>query len=162
MAFELVGREEELDSLERFLREPRAVPAAFVIEGEPGIGKSMLWLAGVESARAQGLRVLMSRPAEAERELAQVALIDLFDGVVEDVLPMLATPRRHALETALLLDRTSPQRVDRRALAVAVRNVLELLGERGPVLIALDDVQWLDPSSASTLAFALRRLTETR
>ncbi len=132
-----------------------------MIEGEPGIGKSTLWLAGVEYAREQDLCVLSSRPAEAERELAQVALVDLFEDVVEDLLPLLATPRRRALETALLLDQPSVDRVDRRALAVAVRNVLELLAEHRPVLIALDDVQWLDPSSASTLTFALRRLTDS-
>ena len=48
--------------------------------------------------------------------------------------------------------------VDRRALAVAVRDVLSLLSERKPVVVAIDDVQWLDASSASALAFALRRL----
>jgi DNA-binding CsgD family transcriptional regulator len=160
MDYELVGREEELDSLQAFLRETYAGPAALVIQGEPGIGKSTLWLAGLEYARVQDLCVLSSRPAEAERELAQVALVDLFEDVVEDLLPLLATPRRRALETALLLDQPSVDRVDRRALAVGVRNVLELLAEHRPVIIALDDVQWLDPSSASTLTFALRRLTD--
>ena len=45
-----------------------------------------------------------------------------------------------------------------RTLAVAVRDALQLLSERGPILIAVDDVQWLDPSSSRALAFALRRL----
>ena len=48
--------------------------------------------------------------------------------------------------------------VDQRALAVAVRSALHLLSEREPLLIAVDDVQWLDASSSSALAFALRRL----
>jgi hypothetical protein len=48
--------------------------------------------------------------------------------------------------------------IDHRALGVALRDVLHLLGERGPVLLAVDDVQWLDPSSSSALEFALRRL----
>jgi DNA-binding CsgD family transcriptional regulator len=161
MEGDIVGREEVLASLRAFLREKRGSPAGLVIEGEPGIGKSTVWLAGVEAARAQGMRVLLSRSAEAERGLAYVALIDLFEGVVEDILPLLSAPRRYALEAALLLDGTSTGRVDQRALGVGVRNVIEILGEREPVLIALDDVQWLEPSSAGTLAFALRRLSES-
>jgi len=85
-------------------------------------------------------------------------LADLFEGLLCDVLPVLSGPRRRALEAALLLEGASGDPVDQRALAVAVRDVLHLLSEREPILIAVDDVQWLDPSSSSALAFALRRL----
>jgi DNA-binding CsgD family transcriptional regulator len=43
-----------------------------------------------------------------------------------------------------------------------VREVLQRLSEREPILIAVDDVQWLDPSSSSALVFALRRLGANR
>ena len=109
-------------------------------------------------ARERGLRVLSSRPAEAERGLAHVGLGDLFDEVLDDVVPALSPPRRRALEIALLRDEAADEPVDHRALAVAVRDVLQLLSERKPTLIAIDDVQWLDPSSSGALAFALRRL----
>ena len=158
MVFEIVGREAELASLDAFIDEAQGGPAALVLEGEPGIGKSTLWQAGVEHARARGLRVLSSRPAEAERGLAHVALGDLFDVVLEEVLPELPAPRRRALEVALLVEEASSEPVDERAVAVAVRSVLQLLSERGPILIAIDDVQWLDVSSSRALAFALRRL----
>ncbi|TMJ92900.1 MAG: ATP-binding protein, partial [Actinobacteria bacterium] len=102
MAFEIVSREEELGSLHAFVEEVREGPAALVLEGEAGIGKSTLWLAGVEHARARGLRVLSSRPAEAERSLAHVGLGDLFEHVLDEVLPALPAPRRRALEVALL------------------------------------------------------------
>jgi DNA-binding CsgD family transcriptional regulator len=159
---EIVGREEELASLHAFVSEARGGPAGLVIEGDAGIGKSTLWLAGVEHARAQGLRVLSSRPAEAERGLAHAGLGDLFDDVLDDVLPALSLPRRRALEVALLLEEASGDPVDHRALAVAVREVLQRLSEREPILIAVDDVQWLDPSSSSALVFALRRLGANR
>jgi DNA-binding CsgD family transcriptional regulator len=162
MAYEIVGREEELGSLRAFLERAAAGLAALVLEGEAGIGKSTLWLAGVEAARVQGLRVLLSRPAEAERELAHVVLSDLFEGVLDEVLPALSAPRRHALEVALLVDEASEQPVDPRTLAVAVRTALHALAERMPLVLAVDDVQWLDPSSASALAFALRRMTGHR
>lgn len=153
-----VGRDEELDALRAFLASERQAPACLVLEGVPGIGKSTLWQAGVEAARAAGMRVLTSRPAPAERGLVHAGLGDLLDGVLDDVLPTLPPPRRVALEVALL--RRGGDALDARALAVAVRDALGLLAEREPVLVAIDDVQWLDASSASALAFALRRLAD--
>jgi DNA-binding CsgD family transcriptional regulator len=161
MTCEIVGREAELASVHAFVGGADRGAAALVLEGEAGIGKSTLWLSGVEHARAQGLRVLVSRPAEAECGLAHVGLGDLFENAV-DVLPALAAPRRRALEVALLLDEASEESLDRRSLAVAVRSLLELLGDRDTVLVAVDDVQWLDPSSSSALAFALRRIDADR
>ena len=84
-----MGREEELGSLYAFIGDAGGPLAALVLEGEAGIGKSTLWLAGVEHARTRGLRVLSSRPAEAERSLAHVGLGDLFEDVLDDVLPAL-------------------------------------------------------------------------
>jgi DNA-binding CsgD family transcriptional regulator len=162
MAFEIVGREEELGLLIAFLERAAGGLTAFVLEGEAGIGKSTLWLAGVEAARERGLRVLSSRPAEAERGLAHVVLSDLFEGVLDEVLPALRAPRRRALEVALLLDEAPEEPVDPRTLGVAVRSALEALAEETPVVLAVDDVQWLDPSSTSALAFALRRMTGDR
>ena len=107
--------------------------------------------------------VLSSRPAEAERHLAHVVLGDLFEAVLEDVLPALTPPRRHALEAALLTDAPPEEPVDPRALGVAIRTSLEALARDGPlVIVAVDDAQWLDTSSASVLRFAIRRLGEER
>ena len=157
---EIIGRDAELGSLHSFLDEATDGPAALVLEGDAGIGKSMLWAACLEEARVRGFQVLAARPAEAEQSLANVGLSDLFENVLDDVLPELPAPRRRALEVALL--RESGEPVDRRALAVAVRGVLERVAERGPVLVAVDDSHWLDASSSSALAFALRRLTASR
>jgi DNA-binding CsgD family transcriptional regulator len=158
MALGIVSREAELASIDAFVDGQAEGSAALVLEGEAGIGKSTLWRAGVEQARGRGLRVLASQPAEAEQHLAHVGLGDLFEGVLDDVLPALSAPRRRALEVALLIEEVSGDPVDHRALALAVRGVLELLSEREPLLIAVDDVQWLDPSSSAALAFAMRRL----
>jgi len=161
MAFELVGRDDDLASVCSFVEETGGGSGALVLEGEAGIGKSTLWLAGVEHARSCGLRVLVSRPAEAERGEAHVGLGDLFDDTLDEVAPTLSAPRRRALGAALLREEPSGDFVDHRALAVAVRDLLHLLAEREPILIAVDDVQWLDPASAATLAFALRRLPDS-
>jgi DNA-binding CsgD family transcriptional regulator len=157
MVFEIVGREAELASLNAFIDETEG-SAALVLEGEAGVGKSTLWGAAVEHARARGLTVLSSRPAEAERGLGNVGLGDLLEGVIDDVLAALLPPRGRALQVALLREEASGDPVDRRTLAVAVHDALQLLSDRGPTLIAVDDVQWLDPSSSRALGFALRRL----
>ena len=141
-----------------FLDRTAAGPAALVLEGEAGIGKSTLWLAGVEAARERGFRVLSARPAEAEQGLAHAALGDLFEDVLEIVVPALSAPRRRALEVALLVEQAAGRSVDPRTLGVAVRNAVEVLAGNGQVVLAVDDVQWLDLSSAGALAFAVRRL----
>ena len=94
---EIVGRDQELDFLEAFLDRPDA--AALVLEGESGhqVG---LWRAAVSSARERGLRVLEARPAETERGFAYSGLTDLLEPALDDVLPELAPPRRHALSRA--------------------------------------------------------------
>ncbi len=70
--FEVVAREEELASLRAFIDDADGHTAALVLEGEAGIGKSMLCLA--------------SRPAEAERALAHAGLGDLFEPVLGEIL----------------------------------------------------------------------------
>src|SRR4051794_9678761 len=161
MAEKIVGRESELGSIYAFLDDPVEAPVGLVLEGEPGVGKSTLWRAGVKTARERGFVVLIACPAEAERGLAHVGLGDLFDGVLDDVIGELTPPRRRALEVALLRGDASGDAADSRALAVALRDVLHALSKRKPVVVAIDDVQWLDASSASALAFALRRLEGT-
>jgi DNA-binding CsgD family transcriptional regulator len=156
---EIVGRAEELDSVISFVDRSIQGSSAMVIEGEAGIGKSTLWLAGVRAARERGFQVLVSRPAEAERGLPYAGLGDLFENVLASVLPALPAPRRHALEVALLVEE-DPDGSDPRTLGVAVRTALEVLAADGYVVLAIDDAQWLDPSSASALAFALRRLEQ--
>src|SRR5687767_6873842 len=161
MRVEIVGRDEELGALDGFLGSNAALgPRALVLEGEAGIGKSTLWLAGIEAARERGLRVLSARPAEVELGVAHAGLGDLLEDALQDVLHELTAPRRRALEIALLVRDDIEEPVDFRTLAIAVRSALQLLAAREPVLLAIDDVQWLDLSSADALAFALRRLVD--
>ena len=154
----VVGRDAELASIERLLDDLPHGPRALVLEGEPGIGKSTVWSEVFERAEARGLPVLSCRPVEAETKLAFASLADLLAPVADEALPELPDPQRIALEVALL--RASPRGTppDGRAVGTAVLSVLARRAESSPLVLAIDDVQWLDRATAATLAFALRRL----
>lgn len=156
MTGEIIGRDAELSVVQAFLDRPAEGLRALVLEGDAGIGKSTLWQAGVAAARERSLPVLTSRPAEAERTLAYFVLGDLFADADPAMLVALPAPRRRAFESVLL--RKEPDLpVDPRALGVAVLTLLPMLADGRPLVLAIDDQQWVDTSSAATLGFALRR-----
>lgn len=159
----LVGRQTELDRIEGFLHAARRERAVFALEGEPGIGKSTLWRAAVDRATGSGAVVLSSRPSGAEVTLSFAALGDLLDEHVDDaILALLPPPQREAIAAALLRTTSGNDVMDHRTVAVATLTVLRLfVDRRGPVLVAIDDVQWIDPASALALGFALRRIEPT-
>lgn len=132
-------------------------PEAVLLEGEPGIGKTTVWLAAVEAASQRGFRVLTARPSAAEAQLSYAALADLLSSVEGSALDALPDPQRRALEAALLRSEAAGHPVDGRAVAAALLSLLDHLAERTPVLLGLDDLQWVDGSSAGAIAFALRR-----
>jgi DNA-binding CsgD family transcriptional regulator len=153
----VVGRQEELADLDRFLAARDGLPAALVLEGEAGIGKTTLWRSAVAAA-SDSYRVLSAQPVAAEAELSHASLADLLEPCVADVLPALPRPQRRALEAALLLAELEGDPPQPRAVAAGFLGVLRALAREQPVLVALDDVQWLDTSSRAVLEFALRRL----
>ena len=152
----VVGRQQELADLDRFLAADDGLPAALVLEGEAGIGKTTLWRSAVVAA-SDSYFVLSAQPVAAEAELSHASLADLLEPCVAEVLPVLPRPQRRALEGALLLvePEADPQP---RAVAAGFLSVLRELAREQPVLVALDDVHWLDTSSRAVLEFAFRRL----
>ncbi|HEX6207538.1 MAG TPA: AAA family ATPase, partial [Actinomycetota bacterium] len=153
-------REAELAVFDLFLDSIEAGPAAFVVEGEPGIGKSLLWRTCLETARAARAEVLSARPAESEAKMAFGALDDLLENVLDDALPALAEPKRRALEVALLRREPEESAPERRLISRAVLDALRLLSTEGSLVVAVDDVQWLDLPSMRVLEFVARRLDE--
>ncbi|MGH2931683.1 MAG: AAA family ATPase, partial [Gaiellaceae bacterium] len=158
---EIVGRDEELRTISSFVQ--RTPPSgALLIEGDAGIGKTTLWRAGVEASRELSYCVLRASPAEKEETFSYSVVIDLLADVLDDVLPGLPRPQRRALEIALLLRDSKGPPPERHTLGVALLGVLRILAASKPVLLAVDDLQWLDRSSAAMLGFAGRRLREER
>jgi DNA-binding CsgD family transcriptional regulator len=158
-ARQLVGRDEELTALVHLLDAREQLPSVAVLAGEAGIGKTTLWLAGLDAAAARGYRTLSCRPSEAETASSFIGLTDLLDNAAAGLLPELPPIQRRALEAALLLGE-SESYVDDRAVAAAFLGALRLLAADGPLCVAVDDVQWLDAASLSALRFVLARLEQ--
>ena len=151
------GRDAELARVERFLDAIAVEPAALVVEGAPGIGKTTVWAAAIAAAASRGTRVLQARAAETEVQLSYAALADLVGTEFEEIRRALPPVQQRALAAALLrTDADEPAQP--RTIATAFVSVLASMAETGVVLVAVDDVQWLDPASAGVLAFAARRL----
>ncbi|OBH83807.1 LuxR family transcriptional regulator [Mycobacterium scrofulaceum] len=158
MAARIVNRQADERAVVEFLESVPREPCALVIEGDPGIGKTTLWLDVVARARDLGYRVLTSRAAAAESVLAYTTMADLLTDVDDAVWADLPTPQQRGLDAALLRRGDAGRAADARAVAAAFVAVLARLGARGPLLVAIDDLQWLDTSSAHVVAFAARRL----
>jgi DNA-binding NarL/FixJ family response regulator len=155
----VVGRGEELAVLEDALTGSPG-GGAVILVGGAGMGKTTLWDAAIGAAGARGVRVLAARSSGSEARLPFAGLIDLCDHVGSAELSGLPTPQRSALEVALLRAEPRGGPVESTAIALAVLGVVRSVAARDPVLVAIDDVQWLDQQSANLFAFAARRLGE--
>ena len=131
------GREAELARVSSFLDRVPDGPDALVLDGEPGIGKSALWLDALGYAQDRSYRVLSSRPTESEAKLSFAAVGDLLDGVVDEVLEALPAPQRQALATALGL--VGGQVPERFFVGLAVLSLLSAVAEQRPVLCLVED-----------------------
>jgi DNA-binding CsgD family transcriptional regulator len=152
----VVGREPELKAVDAFLD---GSARALAIVGEPGIGKTTVWREAVERARSRGATVLVARPAESEARLSFGGIADLTSALPQDAFDSLPAPQRRGLDVALLrADSAGPP--SRRVVATALLTLLRELASESAVVIAIDDLQWLDPPSAVALEFALRRLDD--
>jgi DNA-binding CsgD family transcriptional regulator len=154
----ILGRHEELQALARFVESVPAGGYALLLEGDAGIGKTALWQEGTSAARRSDVHVLAARAGQAETQIAFATVGDLFAPALDETLPRLPPVHRRALEIALLLRESEGSPPEVRVLGLALVSAVRALARERPVLLALDDVQWVDPSSAEILAFMLRRL----
>ena len=154
----VVGRDVELQAARAVF--DKVGPAAVVVRGDAGIGKTTVWEAVVSSLSVEGRPLLVARPVEAERHLTLAALSDLVQPVAEQVLSELPGPQRRAVEAALLVRDVPRSEVDPRTLGAALLRTVEIVGRSGGGgVIAIDDFQWVDPASRVVIEFALWRLS---
>jgi len=156
----VISRRPELARIDAFLDGASHGARVLLIEGEPGMGKTTLWLAGLQGAMDRSWQVLSARPSETEATFAYAGVGDLLRMVDDDAFAPLPAPQHRALRVALLREEPHGGAPEPRAVAVAFLNVLRDLARAGPILVAVDDIQWLDSPSALALSFAIRRLGE--
>jgi hypothetical protein len=150
----LLGREHEVAALSAVIQASRQRGAVLLMTGEPGIGKSALLAVARAAARAAGYTVLGAVGVESEMHLP-------FGGVHQMLTPLmgnlgrLSGAHRDALGTALGLSDSS--RPDLFLIAEATFGLLKLERRERPVIVIVDDVQWLDPQSHQILAFVAHR-----
>lgn len=137
----LVGRGPEVDRIEELVRSIEFGARFVVIRGEAGIGKSSLWRLAVQRHRQAGHRTLVTRTTEEELHGPVVGLVDLFENVESEA----GSPSSDS---------------DRYERGRDVLATLRQLAAEAPVVVAIDDVQWLDPVSARALRYAFRRLDD--
>jgi hypothetical protein len=143
--------------MSEFLRSAAERTSGFVIEGEAGIGKTTLWLTAQDEARARGFEVLSARVGETESVLAYAAIADLLGDVDPAILGRLPPVQRLAVDRVLLRASTEGPETDQRVVAAAFAAAIEHVAAEKPLLVAIDNVQWLDWSSQAVVAFAARR-----
>lgn len=153
-----VVREAESRALRYFLDRALSGPAALVVEGEAGIGKTTLLWEAAAAAAAQGFRVYSAWGAPSEVRYAYAAVADLLGVVDADVFADLPAVQRAALERVLVGGGDGPV-TNERTVAAAFLSLIQRLGSDAPVLVCIDDAQWLDISSQAVVGFAARRLT---
>jgi DNA-binding CsgD family transcriptional regulator len=158
----VVGREAELAEVERFLGRIKTGFVVLALEGEAGIGKTMVWREALRRAQERGVLVLSCRPSIAEAKFSFGAVGDLLAAIDFDEFAVLPDPQREAVEVALLRKGPAGRAPAARAVATGFLSLVRALADTREVLLAVDDWQWLDLSSRRVLEFAARRLVGER
>jgi DNA-binding CsgD family transcriptional regulator len=128
-----------------------------VLHGEAGMGKTTLWRIALDVVAASGGLSTTSRPGQSDLSLGYAGLSDLLSRQEDVWAPVLPPHLATALRTALMLA-PGTGGDDRLAVYRGAQLALEAVAQTTPFLVvAVDDVQWLDPASAAALAYALRR-----
>ena len=155
----LIGRNAECQVLEALLRTVRDGDSEVrVLLGQAGVGKTSLL--GHLRASAADFQILEATGIESEMELPFAGLHQVCAPIL-DLRAALPAPQRAALESAFGLSDTAPA-PDRFLVGLAVIGLLVDAAARRPVLLVVDDLQWLDTVSAQTLFFVARRLPDVR
>lgn len=168
----LVGRAPHLREVEAFL-EASSAPTVLVLEGPRGAGKSRLAEAAARRAGDEEWTVLRGHAYAVESGIPYALLTDAFSplmgelgpqrvdalsrggaGELARVFPTLGAPLRGANSAAA---GGAPDELGTRLLWTFVQ-FLQGLGERRPVLVVVEDLQWADDASLQVLHFAARQV----
>jgi DNA-binding CsgD family transcriptional regulator len=151
----LIGRDEESAILESLINGAPVNGGALVLFGEPGSGKSALLDVAGEYAEAAGCRCIRVTGVEFEAAISYAALNQCFLPL-QDEFASLSDAHRSAVSVALGLDEGPPP--DVLLVSNAALSLLQSAARVNPICLIVDDLQWIDRSSAGVLGFVARRL----
>ncbi|MER6977257.1 AAA family ATPase [Streptomyces carpinensis] len=154
-----MGRTSELQALEAVLTEAENEGRALLVQGDPGVGKSVLLDAVAARAQERGLYVLQVVGVESEQELAFSALHQLLYPLLDDLTALPAFQSGVLEQVLSLREGAAPGRF---AISAAALALLQTAAKRQPLAVVVDDVHWIDRSSAEVLTFIIRRLRGCR
>ena len=150
----LVGREPDCARIDELLeRARRGRSGTLVLRGEAGLGKTALLDYAAESA--EGMTVVRAIGVEYEAELPFSGLLELLRPLL-DHLDEIPSQQAQALRSALGLCEPRPQ--DRFTIGAATLSLLAAAAEANPLLVIVDDAQWVDVATCDALIFAVKRL----
>lgn len=155
----LIGRDDEIAQLESYLTTIDEAGAAVVLVGDPGVGKSALQSQLIFSARSRGFEVLQARGSEAETYLPFASLHQLVRPLFP-YLDQLSVGQRDALLAAFGMSEQGA--AEPFLISLAVLELIVDAARRGPVLVSLDDMHWMDQPSVAAIGFLARRLAGER
>ena len=151
----LLGRDHALERLYGLIDRIGVRGGALVVRGDAGIGKSALLEAAADHARRRHVAVVTAVGIQSEVSFAFAGLHQLLLPFL-DARDLLPTPQRRALETAFgLVDGETP---DPFLVGLAALGLLTGAESKSPVLLLVEDAQWLDRASSEVLGFVTRRL----
>jgi DNA-binding CsgD family transcriptional regulator len=151
----LFGREREMRVIEDELRLVNDRGSALLIYGEPGVGKSSILAAAKSLAAGRNVAVLSATGVQSETNLPFAGLYDLLRPIIERA-KRLPGPQQSALLGAFgLVEAAAPELF---LIALAALDLVVEFATEQPLLLVVDDVQWLDESSTSVLTFIARRI----
>jgi DNA-binding CsgD family transcriptional regulator len=149
------GRDQELALLEQLIAEARSSYRSLAIVGDAGQGKTTLLDAAVDRAHSRGTQVITASPVEAESDLPFAGLHQLL-GPWMHYADRLPDRQRAALDAAF--GRGQDAAPERFMVGLALLTLVSEIAEEQPVLLAIDDVRWLDRGSVDAISFSSRRL----
>lgn len=158
----MIRRDDELHVALETLEVAAQGAAGLVLTGPAGIGKTTIWRALIADAGERGFRVLTTRAVEAETQLSFSGLTDLLGTDIDEVIDGLPPAQRTAMEIALQRAPVGEVPPSPLAVSIGTTTTLRLLSARSPLVIAVDDLPWLDAESARVLAYAVRRASSMR
>lgn len=151
----LFGRERELRVVEQLLGDVRERGSALLLKGDAGVGKTSILDAAKSLAAKRGMSVLAATGVQSETNLPFTGLYELLRPIL-DRAQSLPGPQQNALRASFGL--TEASSADLFLIALGALDLLADFASERPLLLVVDDAQWLDESSVNVLAFIARRL----